>query len=204
MINTANFPPYHPVKGIPLESLPPLDGLRNTLNVTDLLRKYKRSFIISYDGDDCITLSCGILSYIFSIEIDEHQTKPIIYSGSEDVETDRAELMSLLSDMSTVLRRREPTPRIVELEKGAQHNTLLADIGDLLRFLRFLRKNDHRFFISQDRYNSIMVTITLEVSLIEVDFFEDHIEYSIFQKDGASDNDQQRMIDLLAWYKGDD
>jgi hypothetical protein len=186
-----------------ISDLPPLDGLRNILNITNILRKYKRSFIISYDGDDYITLSCGILSYIFSIEIDEHQTKPIIYSGSEDVETDRAELMSLLSDMSTVLRRREPTPWIAEQEKSDHHSTLLTDIGDLLRFLRFLRERNHRFFISQDRDDSIMVTITLKASLIEVDFFEDHIEYSIFQKDGASDNDQQRMIDLLAWFVRD-
>jgi hypothetical protein len=184
--------------------LPPLDGLKNILNVTTILDKYKRSFIINYNDEGSLTLSCCILKYRIDLEIDEHQTKPIIYSGSEDVETDRAELMSLLSDMSTVLHRREPTRQIARQESGAHDSNLLTDIGDLLRFLRFLRERGHHFFVSQSRYNSIMVTITLEVSLIEVDFFEDHIEYSIFQKDGASNNDQQRMIDLLAWYKSDE
>jgi hypothetical protein len=73
----------------------------------------------------------------------------------------------------------------------------------LIRFLRFLHDRGHRFFMRQGRSDSIMVIIMLETGLIEIDFFEDHIEYSLFPKDAASDNDQQRMLDLLAWFDQD-
>lgn len=185
-----------------LSSLPPLDGLRNIFNVIDILKRYKRSFIISYHGGDYITVSFGILCYIFNLEISEHQTRPIIYSGSEDVETDRAMLLSLLNDLDHVLRHPEIAPRPARPAAG-EADTIMRDIGDLIRFLRFLHDRGHRFFLNQDRSDSIMVTITLEAGLIELDFFEDHIEYSLFQKDDASENDQQRMLDLLAWYKGE-
>jgi hypothetical protein len=197
MINTTNLPPYHPVKVIPLDSLPLLDGLKNIFTITDVLNQYKRSITFTYNGD-CLSLHCIVLCHKFHLQVDEHQTRLIIYSGSEDVEDDRAILLSLLSDTNSVMRRRD-APQSMNID----HGSLLTDIGDLLRFLRFLRERGHHFFVKQSRDDSIMVTITLETSLIEVDFFEDHIEYSLFQRDGASDNDQQRMIDLLAWFVRD-
>jgi hypothetical protein len=90
-----------------LSTLPPLNGLKNIFNVTDILNKYKRTINITYDGGDFLTLSCIIVCHKIYIQIDEHNTKLIIYSGSEDVEDDQTVLLSLLNDPTTVWRRRE-------------------------------------------------------------------------------------------------
>lgn len=185
-----------------LSALPSLEGLKNIFNITDILNKYKRTINITYDGGDYITLSCIIVCHKIYLQIDEHHTKPIIYSGSEDVEDDQATLLSLLNDPATVWRRLEHAPRPASPAAG-EADTIMRDIGDLIRFLRFLHDRGHRFFMRQGRSDSIMVVIMLETGLIEIDFFEDHIEYSLFQKDKASQNDQQRVLNLLAWYKGE-
>jgi hypothetical protein len=56
----------------------------------------------------------------------------------------------------------------------------LHGIKDLIPFLNYLDQNKVSYWLSHDRDDSIMVEITLLGKRIEVDFMEDHIEYSIF------------------------
>lgn len=190
-------------KGIALESLPALDGLRNIFNVTDVLDKYKRTITIHYDGGDYITLSCVIVCYRIYLQIDEQSTKLVTYSGTEHVEDDQGVLLSLLSDLAQVSQAQQHASGPADVSSD-NTDTILRDVGDLIRFLRFLHKREHFFFIGHSRSDTIMVTIVLQAYLIELDFFDDHIEYSLFQKDDASETDRQRMLDLLAWFSRDD
>ena len=74
----------------------------------------------------------------------------------------------------------------------------LNGICDLLPFLNFFK--DHSFFyrLEQMRPDSIMVTLTLVGARVEVDFFDDHIEYSVFKGDERVLDDQQDLFRLLS------
>jgi hypothetical protein len=70
-------------------------------------------------------------------------------------------------------------------------------IKDLLTFLRLLRAQSVFFTLDQRRPDSIMVSITIAGARIEVDFFNDHIEYSVFR--GAEDvlDDQPALFEMI-------
>lgn len=56
----------------------------------------------------------------------------------------------------------------------------LRGIKDLIPFLNYLDGNKVPYWLSHDRNDSIMVEITLLGKRLEVDFMENHIEYSVF------------------------
>lgn len=73
----------------------------------------------------------------------------------------------------------------------------LAGIKDLLAFLEFLSSRNVWFKLEQCRYDSIMVTFTLVGVRVEVDFFEDHIEYSVFRGSEEVLQDEDALIALI-------
>lgn len=73
----------------------------------------------------------------------------------------------------------------------------LNGIPDILKFLDFLRERKIHFRLDQYRTNTIMVTFTLVGCRVEVDFFEDHIEFSYFKGDEAVHDDWKAMEQLL-------
>jgi len=70
-------------------------------------------------------------------------------------------------------------------------------IKDILSFLDFLRSQRVMFRLEQMRPDSIMVSFTLVGMRAEVDFFEDHIEYSLFKGDESVLDDQAALIALV-------
>jgi hypothetical protein len=73
----------------------------------------------------------------------------------------------------------------------------LNGISDILKFLDFLRDKKIHFRLDQYRTNTIMVTFTLVGCRVEVDFFEDHIEFSYFKGDEGVHDDWTVMEQLL-------
>ena len=73
----------------------------------------------------------------------------------------------------------------------------LNGIKDLLPFLNFLK--DHKIWFSLEfwRDDAIDVVITLVGVRLEVEFFEDHIEYSLFTGDESVMDDQKQLFDLI-------
>ncbi|MFM6279022.1 MAG: hypothetical protein ACKPE2_12235, partial [Dolichospermum sp.] len=61
----------------------------------------------------------------------------------------------------------------------------ISGLKDLLPFLGALRDNNILFRIEHLRDDSIMVTFSQLYFRVEVDFFEDHVEYSYFAGDEA-------------------
>ena len=80
----------------------------------------------------------------------------------------------------------------------------LRGIQDILEFLNFLRSKKIFFRIEGLRTNSIMVTFTLVGCRVEVDFFEDHIEFSYFTGDEGVHDDWKLMQALLDKHWSDD
>jgi len=73
----------------------------------------------------------------------------------------------------------------------------LRGIKDLIRFLNYLDHNKISYWLSHDRSDSIMVEITLLGKRLEVDFFEDHIEYSVFSGNEDVLDDVPALIGMI-------
>lgn len=73
----------------------------------------------------------------------------------------------------------------------------LDGIKDLIPFLSFLDKRKIFYWLSHDRPESIMVEITRVGKRIEVDFFDDHIEYSVFEGNEDVLDDQEKLFRMI-------
>ena len=73
----------------------------------------------------------------------------------------------------------------------------LNGIHDLLPFLNFLKDSSISFRLEHDRADSIMVCFTLVGARVELDFFDDHIEYSIFTGDEFVLEDQAKLFRMI-------
>jgi hypothetical protein len=73
----------------------------------------------------------------------------------------------------------------------------LDGIKDILSFLDYLRSRRVMFRLEQMRPDSIMVSFTLVGLRAEVDFFDDHIEYSLFKGDESVLDEQAALVALI-------
>ena len=69
----------------------------------------------------------------------------------------------------------------------------ISGLKDLLPFLGALKDNNILYRIEHLRDDSIMVTFSQLYFRVEVDFFEDHVEYSYFVGDEAVLDDQELL-----------
>jgi hypothetical protein len=73
----------------------------------------------------------------------------------------------------------------------------LSGLQDLFPFLNFLRKEKIFFELDYERDNAIMVTLTVVGARIEVEFFDDHIEFSVFTGDESVDDDPDLLFRII-------
>ena len=62
----------------------------------------------------------------------------------------------------------------------------LRDIRDLVPFLNYLSRLNFEYRIEHNRDETLMVEFSSDQTCFEIDFFDDHIEYSVFVRDGAA------------------
>jgi len=67
----------------------------------------------------------------------------------------------------------------------------------MLDFLDLLRKNNIWFFITQYSPEGLTVTFTLVGARVEVEFFVDHLEFSVFRGSEAVQSDEKVLLDLI-------
>jgi hypothetical protein len=67
----------------------------------------------------------------------------------------------------------------------------------LLTFTNHLKARKIHFDLAQDRPDSVMVTLTLLGARIEVDFFEDHFEYSVFTGNENVEDDERKLLAMI-------
>jgi len=80
----------------------------------------------------------------------------------------------------------------------------LTGIRDLLPFLNHLKNSSIFFRLEHQRPDSVMVCLTLVGKRIEVDFFDDHIEYSIFTGDESVLEDQEKLFGMINHWRDSD
>jgi hypothetical protein len=73
----------------------------------------------------------------------------------------------------------------------------LNGLQDLVPFLNFLRKEKISYELDCVRDDAIMVTLTVVGARIEVEFFDDHIEFSVFEGDESVDDDSDRLFRII-------
>jgi hypothetical protein len=74
----------------------------------------------------------------------------------------------------------------------------LQGIRDLVPFLNFLKENKVWFHLEHVNHEALMVTITLVGERIEIEFFDDHIEFSRFTGDESVERDVGLLFGLIA------
>jgi hypothetical protein len=78
------------------------------------------------------------------------------------------------------------------------------NIRDIFAFLEALRETKIHFTLRSSRDDSIAVDFTLVGCRVEVDFFDNHIEFSYFTGDESVENDWTIMQGLLDKHWSDD
>lgn len=73
----------------------------------------------------------------------------------------------------------------------------LEGIKDLLPFLDWLDKKNVHYTLSKLRPESIMASIHIIGKRIEVEFFDDHIEYSVFSGNEDVLDDVPALIGMI-------
>ena len=72
----------------------------------------------------------------------------------------------------------------------------------MLDFLDVLRAKNIHFFITQYSPEGITVTFTLVGVRVEVEFFVDHLEFSVFRGSEAVESDEKLLLDLIKEHRG--
>jgi hypothetical protein len=67
----------------------------------------------------------------------------------------------------------------------------------VLDFLEFLRDKGIEFTLGQQQPEAIMVTFAMVGFRIEVEFFTDHLEYSVFRGNEDVESDERALYDLV-------
>jgi hypothetical protein len=73
----------------------------------------------------------------------------------------------------------------------------LNGLKDILKFLNMLDKMNLFYFISHPRPETLKVHFTLVTLRVEIEFFEDHIEYSLFKGNEEVLDDQSDLFNLI-------
>jgi hypothetical protein len=73
----------------------------------------------------------------------------------------------------------------------------LRSLGDILAFVNVLRKEKISYQLDCVRDDAIMVTLTVVGARIEVDFFDDHIEFSVFEGDESVEDDSDKLFRII-------
>lgn len=77
-------------------------------------------------------------------------------------------------------------------------------ISDLIPFLNALREQSVNFTLKSSRDDAVAVCFTLVGCRVEVDMFEDHIEFSYFTGDEGVHDDWRLMQSLFDKHWSDD
>lgn len=73
-----------------------------------------------------------------------------------------------------------------------------------LELIRSIQSIDKNFFLDKYRHETIMATFLVQNHLVEIDFFDDHFEFSHFRSDGKDHRDWALLERLLGEHWGDD
>lgn len=72
-----------------------------------------------------------------------------------------------------------------------------SSLDGLLEFLNFLNAKGCQFKLEQQRPDAIMISFALVTVRVEVEWFADHIEYSLFRGDERVEDNMTELLSLF-------
>jgi hypothetical protein len=80
----------------------------------------------------------------------------------------------------------------------------LNGIKDIFSFLNYLKKEGIHYRLDHLRHDSIMVSFTLVGMRVELDFFDDHVEFSFFKGSEEVETDVRLLATLIEEHWSED
>jgi len=77
----------------------------------------------------------------------------------------------------------------------------LNGIRDIFSFLNMLEERRIFYRLDHNRSDAIMVSFTLLGARVELEFFDGHIEYSVFSGDESVSEDQAALFTIINDFK---
>lgn len=135
-------------------------------SLLDLLASFRVSYSPITRGDyrkrEPLRLLITSVGLRILVEVDRENLSITFYRGDEYVLGDSASLLAHMRDA------------------GAEATEAPRTLLDIFATVKSLGDAPHS--IEQHRDDTVMLTFLTPTSLVELDFFDDHIEYSVFEK----------------------
>lgn len=87
---------------------------------------------------------------------------------------------------------------------GSEFKMKLQGIRDIIPFLNYLDREGIHYRLDHLRDDSIMVSFTLVGMRVELDFFDDHVEFSFFTGTEEVEDDPALLFRAIGEHWGDD
>lgn len=164
-----------------------LNGTSDLVSFLDHLRSISRSpwFHVRQIRDDRVTVVITMPGMRLDVDFRELGVEYRLFEGDESVSGDEEGLVAAIG------------------RDGAKEHDLrpgsiaVGGLAGLLALLELLSLRTSYRWLDQHRDETVMLTIAAKRCRIEVEFFEDHIEYSIFEGDDVLHGDQERLFALI-------
>jgi hypothetical protein len=78
----------------------------------------------------------------------------------------------------------------------------LNGVNDLLAFANFLKAAKIEYRLQHSRHDALTIQLFLIGAFVEIDFFNEHVEYTLFQGSENVLDDQERLFALINAKKG--
>jgi hypothetical protein len=138
-------------------------------DLLDLLASFRVSWTSLTCGDtrvlEPVRVAITSIGLRIIVEATRESLEITFYRGDESVFDDEAVLLAHMRDA------------------GAKAAEAPRTIVDLIATMDSLGYAPHA--VEHSRYDTVMLTFITPTTLVELDFFDDHIEYSVFEKQAA-------------------
>lgn len=174
-----------------------IGSVQDIIQLTRYLIERNIHCFYEYTGKDFIIVSIFLVLHRVDVRLFADKAEFIVYSGTENVETDAQGLIDLIS------HHKQPNASIMPSDVADAFSGGRTDalhLSNMIAFLSMLHKRSYRYHFNQARANSVLITLTLGMQKIEIDFFETEIWYSVFYAERGISNDQQVVFDLIDWF----
>jgi len=149
-------------------------------DLLDLLASFRVSWTALTCGDtrvlEPVRVAITSVGLRILVEATRESLAITFYRGKEDVLDDPT---TLLTHMRAASSAAAAAPR---------------SILDLVQTMKFLGRAAHH--LEQQRDDSVMLTFITPTTLVELDFFDDHIEYSVFEKQAQPATWEELVFEL--------
>lgn len=162
-----------------------LNGINDLPSFLRYLRSISAApwFHLRDKNNDQVTVEIAMVGIRLEVDFFQQRVAYRSFAGDESVLDDEGGLLAAIGIS---------VGQDVERRSIAQ-----GGLGGLLALLNLASAHKVDQHLAWQRDEAVMVTLAPAVRRVEVEFFEDHIEYSVFEGDESVHDDQVRLFQLI-------